>query len=82
MKLELDPTSTPGYKIDNLPTEKVEVGKPLNLTLAPADTEHWLENKKIEVTYNSQPVSVDESNFTFTILPVKDVSLIKVVVKD
>ena len=82
VKLELDPTSTPGYKIDNLPTEKVEVGQPLNLTLAPADTEHWLEGKVINVTYNSQPVSVDPSNFQFTILPVKDVSLIKVVVQD
>ena len=80
--LELDSDSTKGYIIKDLPKEAVTCGQGLNLTLAGADDDHYLEGKKITVTYNNKVSPVDEGNFVFTIIPVKGVSKIKVVVED
>ncbi len=82
VQLELDNESTSGYKIKDLPTTPSEVGKPLTLTLMPSDDSHWLEGKKITVTYNGVELPVDENNFTFVVTPVKGVSKIKVIVID
>ena len=82
VQLELDIESTSGYKIKDLPTTPSEVGKPLTLTLMPSDDSHWLEGKKITVTYNGVELPVDETNFTFVVTPAKGVSKIKVIIED
>ena len=82
VQLALDPTSTEGYKIENLPAEPSLVGQEITLKLAPADDSHWLEGKNITVTYNGANLPVNEKEFTFPITPVKGVSIIKVVVTD
>ena len=82
VKLELDGESTVGYKIKDLPADPVEVGKAITLTLDVTSDDYSLFGKNIKVTYNGQELPVDENNFTFTLLPLKDVSKIKVVVTE
>lgn len=80
--LSLDETSTTGYIIKDLPKE-FEVGQKIRLSLGVTDeSKYWLEGKVITVTYNGEKLTVDESNFTFEILPLKGVSKIKVEVSD
>lgn len=80
--LSLDETSTTGYIIKDLPKE-FEVGQKVRLSLGVTDeSKYWLEGKAITVTYNGEKITVDESNFTFEILPLKGVSKIKVEVSD
>lgn len=80
--LSLDETSTTGYTIKDLPKE-FEVGQKVRLSLGVTDeSKYWLEGKIITVTYNGEKLTVDESNFTFEILPLKGISKIKVEVSD
>jgi len=80
--LSLDETSTTGYIIKDLPKE-FEVGQKVRLSLGVTDeSKYWLEGKVITVTYNGGKLTVDESNFTFEILPLKGISKIKVEVSD
>lgn len=80
--LSLDGTSTTGYIIKDLPKE-FEVGQKVRLSLGVTDeSKYWLEGKVITVTYNGEKLTVDESNFTFEILPLKGISNIKVEVSD
>lgn len=80
--LTLDETSTTGYTIKDLPKE-FEVGQKVKLSLGVTDeTKYWLEGKAITVTYNGEKLVVDETNFTFEILPLKGISKIKVEVSD
>ena len=80
--LSLDESSTTGYIIKDLPKE-FEVGQKVRLSLGVTDeSKYWLEGKAITVTYNEEKLVVDESNFTFEILPLKGVSKIKVEVSD
>lgn len=80
--LTLDETSTTGYTIKDLPKE-FEVGQKVRLSLGVKDeSKYWLEGKVITVTYNGEKLTVDESNFTFEILPLKGISKIKVEVSD
>lgn len=80
--LSLDENSTTGYTIKDLPKE-FEVGQKVRLSLGVTDeSKYWLEGKVIAVTYNGEKLTVDESNFTFEILPLKGVSKIKVEVSD
>lgn len=80
--LSLDETSTTGYIIKDLPKE-FEVGQKVRLSLGVTDeSKYWLEGKVVTVTYNGEKLTVDESNFTFEILPLKGISKIKVEVSD
>ncbi len=82
-KVALTATVTAGYKISEMPAEKVECGANLKLKLVGADDEHFLFGKKITVTYNGQEqvVSADETGeFTFVIVPVKSATEIVVTV--
>ena len=81
VRLELDKTSTTGYIVKDLPKE-FEVGQKVRLSLGVSSEEYWLEGKLITVTYNETQLTVDETNFTFEIIPLKGVEKIKVVVAD
>ena len=82
VKLALDESSTTGYIIKDLPANPVECGVALRLTLGVTDeSEYSLYEKKITVTYNGANVPVDLNDFTFTIIPVRTATLIKVVVE-
>lgn len=83
VKLERDIESTTGYIIKDLPAESSEVGKAITLTLGVTDeSKYSLEGKDISVTYNGVKLTVDESNYSFVITPVKDVTNIKVIVTE
>lgn len=83
VQLELDNESTAGYIIKDLPTTPSVCGQAITLTLGVTDdAQYWLFGKKITVTYNGQELPVDEEKFTFTIIPVKGVSKIKVIVEE
>ena len=75
-KVTLSSTVTTGYKIENLPTAAVNCGENLTLKLAPADDDHSFDQKKITVTYNGQPVMVND--FSFIIVPEKKATTIDV----
>jgi len=80
--LSLDENSTTGYIVKDLPKE-FEVGQKVRLSLGVTDeSKYWLEGKAITVTYNGEKLTVDETNFTFEIIPLKGVSKIKVEVSD
>ncbi len=80
--LSLDETSTTGYTIKELPKE-FEVGLKVRLSLGVTDENKYsLYDKIITVTYNGAQLVVDETNFTFEILPLKGIEKIKVVVTD
>lgn len=81
VRLESDETSTTGYIVKDLPKE-FEVGQKVRLSLGVISEEYLLEDKLITVTYNETQLIVDETNFTFEILPVKGKEKIKVVVAD
>lgn len=83
VKLERDIDSTTGYIIKDLPSEASEVGKAITLTLGVTDeSKYFLEGKDISVTYNGAKLVVDETNYSFVITPVKDVTKIKVIVTE
>ena len=83
VKLERDGESTTGYIIKDLPAEASEVGKAITLTLGVTDeSKYSLKDKDISVTYNGVKLTVDESNYSFVITPVKDVTKIKVIVTE
>lgn len=83
VKLERDEDSTTGYIIKDLPAESSEVGKAITLTLGVTDeSKYSLEGKDILITYNGVKLTVDESNYSFVITPVKDVTKIKVIVTE
>ena len=83
VKLERDEESTTGYIIKDLPNESSEVGKAITLTLGVTDeSKYSLYDKDISVTYNGAKLVVDETNYSFVITPVKDVTKIKVIVTE
>ena len=77
--LSLDKDSTAGYIIKELPKE-FEVGQKIKLSLGVISEEYSLYDKIITVTYNGEKIAVDETDFTFEILPLKGIENIKVVV--
>ena len=80
-KVTLSSTVTTGYKIEDLPTTAVNCGEKLTLKLAPADDDHSLYQKKITVTYNGQPVTVNYEESSFVIVPEKKATIIDVKVE-
>ena len=77
----ITPTITEGFKVEGLESP-VNIGNKIALKLAPVDDSHWLEGKKITVTYNGAEVAVDTTTFMFEITPIKDVTALNVTIED
>ncbi len=81
-KVVLTANISEGYKIEGLTSEPVNVGEPVSYKLAGNDDEHSLFDKNIVITYNGANVPFNEQDYSFTLIPVKGVSEIKVVITE